>query len=70
MEFIEGFELINYSFKEKQKELLFFRWVTNYEDKISFEEFEKELVKNTEVIDNSTVDEIMEKVKSILNMER
>ncbi|MEG0297685.1 MAG: hypothetical protein RR620_13275 [Clostridium sp.] len=72
MNFKEGIDLINHALFKIEREMLFNRWVSNYEQNgMSFETFESKIKQNIDknkVSENNTL-EILQDVKEILQLE-
>jgi hypothetical protein len=66
MEFQLGFEYIMTAIRNWQEEKIYLRWINGFQQ-ISFDEFKKQMGQQQEVIDNRSEEEILERVKDILN---
>ncbi len=60
----DGVEIIKKAYEKVFEEKMFFRWVTNHEESMTFEEFKKQLMAATKV---KTTKEILIEVKSIID---
>lgn len=68
-----GIEIIKKAYEKQNEEKMFQRWLAGYEKEIGFEEFKSKLVGEIETEyypEDITKEEILEKVKAILEMRR
>jgi hypothetical protein len=65
MPFVEGLSLTKYAIEQEQEERLYNTWLHGYNQTLSYSEF-KEQNAQTQIQDNETVGETLEKVKRIL----
>lgn len=72
MQFEEGLELIAFAAEQKTEEMIYQRWLLGYEKLMSLDEFKAEIRKATSTHNlqaNDTKEEILDKVKAILETE-
>lgn len=63
----DGLRLIHYAIQQKEEDFIVQRWVAGYQHAMPFEEFRRSL---TPQVDTRNEADILEDVKSILNMSR
>ena len=65
MPFLKGMEIIKKAYDKVFEDKLFFRWVTNHEESMPFEEFKTRLMSATST---KTTEETLTEVKDIIDM--
>ena len=71
-EFELGIEIINKAYEKENDEKVYQRWIVGYEKEMSLKEFKTKLmgVARADCSEDITENEILEKVKAILEMRR
>lgn len=65
--FDDGILFLRKAREQENEEKLYSRWIQGYQMHISYQDFKKEAINNARVIKEKSEDEILDKVKKIIN---